>query len=185
MAYSGIANAGYMLLGVAAGTPAGYASAVFFVVVYVVSVLGLMLVVAAEGPTMEEIAGLVKRRPVAAWSTIGFLFSLIGFPPMVGFYGKLTVFGSALKVGYTWPIAVAAIVSVISAGYAFAIIRAMFTPGESAPEAIDRPAIEEASAYPQMPLVAGSVILVLALLTVFLGLATEPIVKLLSAAVGG
>lgn len=185
MAYSGIANAGYMLLGVAAGTAAGYASAVFFAVVYVVGVLGLMLVVAAEGPMMQDIAGLVHRRPVAAWSSIGFLFSLIGFPPMVGFYGKLTVFGSALDVGFVWPVVVAIIMSVISAGYAFAIIRAMFTPGESAPEEIIRPSIEEASAYPQMPVVAGTVILTLAILSVLLGIVTQPLVDLLRAAVGG
>jgi NADH-quinone oxidoreductase subunit N len=182
VAYSGIANMGYMLLGVSSHSAAGYAGALFFVAVYVVSVLGLLLVVAQEGATMQDVAGLVKRRPVAAWSAIGFLFSLIGFPPMVGFYGKLIVFGAALHAGHPWAVVIAIIMSVVSAGYAFNIIRAMFTPGESAPEAVDRPSLEEATTYRQMPVLAGGVILVLAMLTVFMGIFTQPIVDLFKAA---
>jgi proton-translocating NADH-quinone oxidoreductase chain N len=89
IAYSGISNAGFMMLGVAAGTAAGYAGAVLLVVFYSVSVLGLLLVVAQEGATLQDVAGLIKRRPYAAWASVAFLFSIIGFPPFIGFYGKL------------------------------------------------------------------------------------------------
>lgn len=181
IAYSGIANAGYMMLGVATATPNGYASAVFFSVVYVVGVLGLMLCVAPEGSTLQDVAGLVKRRPLAAWASVGFLFSLIGFPPMAGFNGKLTVFGSALSAGYMWAVVVAILLSVVSAGYAFAIIRAMFTPGEGAPEAVDRPALEETAQVRQMPVFSNVVILVLVVLVLGLGIVTEPVVRLIAA----
>lgn len=181
IAYSGIANAGYLLLGLGAANLAGYASSMFFVVVYTVGVMGLLLVVAAEGSTMSDIAGLVRRRPLEAWCSIGFLFSLIGFPPMAGFYGKLTVFGSALGAGYTIPVVVAVIMSIISAGYAFNVIRAMFTPGENAPEEVVREPIELTSSYPQWRLLAGTVVLALALLTIALGVIAQPLVNLLQA----
>ena len=181
VAYSGISMAGYMMLGVAAATPAGYASAVFLVAVYAVSVLGLMLVVAQEGGTFADIAGLVKRRPVAAWSAVVYLFSIIGFPPMVGFYGKLGVLSAAYRAGYFIPVLIAVLMSVVAGGYAFAVIRAMFTPGEGAPEETGIPAPVDATEYPQAPALAGTVIVVLAGLSLGLGLIAEPLISLLQA----
>ena len=180
VAYSGIANIGYMLLGVSAASVNGFASAAFFVVVYAVGVLGLLLVFAQEGPELQDVAGLVKRRPYAAWCSVAFLFSLIGFPPMVGFFGKLSVFSAAFHAGYIWAVVVAILMSVVSAGYAFNIIRAMFTPGEGAPEVVLRPSLEESTTYRQMPVLAASVIFVLMLLVLGLGLVAEPLVKLLT-----
>jgi NADH-quinone oxidoreductase subunit N len=179
VAYSGIANVGYMLLGIASGSSAGMASAVFYVVVYAVGVLGLMLVIAQEGPGMADIAGLVRRRPYAAWSSVGFLFSIIGFPPLVGFFGKFAVFSAAYNAGYLWAVVVGILTSVVAAGYAFNILRAMFTPGESAPEEIIRPSMEESSAYRQHPVLAASIILALALTVVGLGLIADPLVRML------
>ena len=182
VAYSGIANAGYMMLGLAAHSVAGYASTVFFVVIYAVSVLGLLLVVAQEGPTLQDVAGLVRTRAYAAWCAVGFLFSLIGFPPMVGFFGKLTVFGAAFGAGEYFAVVVAILMSVVSAGYAFRVIRAMFTPGEGAPEMVEREPIEKTATVPQWPVLAATVILVLAILTIALGVATQPLVSMLAAA---
>lgn len=182
LAYSGIANAGYMLLGVSAATNAGLTGAVLFVVVYATALLGQLLVVAQEGPTLSDVAGLVKTRPYAAWCSVAFLFSLIGFPPLAGFYGKLIVFSAAMSVGNAIAAWVAILMSVVSAGYAFTIIRAMFTPGEGAPEMIERDPIEVTSTYKQRPLVAAGVILTLTLLVIGLGIATEPLAQLIGAA---
>lgn len=181
VAYSGIANIGYALLAVSAGTPQGYASAVFYIFAYALASLGLLLVVAQEGATLQDVAGLVKRRPYAAWTAVAFLFSIIGFPPFIGFYGKLAAFSAALHAGHAWAVVVAVIFSVIAGGYAFKMIRAMFTPGESAPEMVERPSLEESSAYRQYPVLAASVILVIAALTLGLGLVTEPVVALFEA----
>jgi NADH-quinone oxidoreductase subunit N len=179
IAYSGIGNIGYMLLGISAGTVAGFSGAVFFVVIYAVAVVGQMLVIAQEGPTLTDLAGLVRRRPYAAWCSVGFLFSLIGFPPMVGFFGKLAVFSAAYNVGYGWAVFIAILVSVVSAGYAFNILRAMFTPGEGAPADYDRPMFEETTSYRQFPALAGLVIFVLTFLSIGLGIIAQPLVQLL------
>lgn len=181
-AYSGVASSGYMLLGVSAGTVEGYSAAIFFVVVYVVGVLGLLLSVAQEGATFQDIAGLVNRRPYAAWSSVVFLFSIIGFPPMVGFFGKLTTFSASFAAGNTWAVVVAILMSVVSGGYAFNVIRAMFTPGEGAPEQLDRPSLEQVATVAQWPVVAGAVVMVLVALVLGLGIVTEPVVALLATA---
>jgi NADH-quinone oxidoreductase subunit N len=180
IAYSGIGNIGYMLLGISAGSVEGAAGAVFFVVVYAVCVVGQVLVFAQEGPMLADLAGLVHRRPYAAWASVAFLFSLIGFPPMVGFFGKLAVFSAAYAVGNAWAVFVAILVSVISAGYAFNILRAMFTPGEGAPEDVERPMLEETTTYRQYPVVAAAVVLLLAVLVIGLGVIAQPLVNMLS-----
>jgi NADH-quinone oxidoreductase subunit N len=201
MAYSGIGNIGYMLLGISSGSVEGAAGAVFFVVVYAVGMVGQMLVVAQEGPTLKDVAGLVHRRPYAAWCSVGFLFSLIGFPPLVGFFGKLAVFSAAYDAGYGWAVAVAIVVSVVSAGYAFNIIRTMFTPGEGTsqgwhgpkprlrelygirgealPGDWDRPMLEETTTYKQYPALAATVIFVLTFLVIGLGIVAQPLIQML------
>jgi NADH-quinone oxidoreductase subunit N len=181
VAYSGIANAGYMMLGISAATSAGYASAVFLVFVYALCAMGLMLVVAQEGSTLQDLAGLVKRRPVAAWSAVSLLFSIIGFPPMVGFYGKIGVLSAAYTAGYFLPTLLAVLMSVVAGGYAFGVIRAMFTPGEGAPLEVERPSLDEMTAYPQWPVAAGGVIVTLAFLSLALGIVAEPLINLLQA----
>ncbi len=179
VAYSGISMVGYALLGASAATPSGYAAAVFLIVVYAISVLGLMLVVAQEGGTFADVAGLVKRRPVEAWATVVYLFSIIGFPPMVGFYGKLGVLSAAYRAGYFIPVVIGVLMSVVAGGYAFAVIRAMFTPGEGAPVETGDPMLEQTTDYPQSPRAAAAVIVTLAALTVGLGLVADPLLNLL------
>jgi NADH:ubiquinone oxidoreductase subunit 2 (subunit N) len=73
------------------------------------------------------------------------------------------------------------LMSVVAGGYAFAVIRSMFTPGEGAPEETGNPTLEQTTDYPQSPRVAAAVILVLAALTVGLGLIADPLVNLLQA----
>ena len=165
-----------MLLGIAAGSTLGLAGAVFFVVVYAVGVVGLMLVIAEEGPMLADIAGLVQRRPYAAWCSVAFLFSLIGFPPLVGFFGKLAVFSAAYNAGYGWAVVVAILVSVVSAGYAFNILRAMFTPAR-VPRGRGAPHARGEDDVSPVPGAGGAVIFVLTILVIGLGLVAQPLIQ--------
>ncbi|MDZ4169766.1 MAG: NADH-quinone oxidoreductase subunit N [Coriobacteriia bacterium] len=126
MAYSGVAHTGYLMLGAAGITAAGYGAAVFYALAYAIPSLGLMLLVAEEGVTVDDFAGFFSRRPAAAWGTVIMLASLIGIPPLVGFFGKLYVFSSALAAGLAPWVVVAVLTSVVSAAYYLRIVRSAF-----------------------------------------------------------
>jgi NADH-quinone oxidoreductase subunit N len=125
MAYSGVAHSGYILLAVASGS-AGAPAAVFYAVAYAVPSLAIMLLAAEEGTALEDLGGLVSRRPALAWVLVVLLLSLVGIPPMVGFFGKLYLFTSAVSAGLLWPVLIAVAMSVVSAGYYFRILRQAF-----------------------------------------------------------
>ncbi|MCX8007024.1 MAG: NADH-quinone oxidoreductase subunit N [Coriobacteriia bacterium] len=129
MAYSGIAHSGYVLLALGAGSP----SAIAYAVIYAIPSMAVMLLAAEEGAAVEDWSGLVQRRPAAAWALVVLLLSLVGVPPMAGFFGKLSVFGAALHAGRTALVVVAVLMSVVSAGYYFRLIRPAFF-AEGAPE---------------------------------------------------
>ncbi len=119
LAYSSIAHAGYMLVGISAALATlptsetaidGIAAAVVYLVVYAVAAAGLFATLAwlgGEGREIEgvdELAGLGRTHPTAAAALAVFLFSLAGLPPLAGFWGKFSVFGSALAaVAEEWP----------------------------------------------------------------------------------
>jgi NADH-quinone oxidoreductase subunit N len=126
MAYSGVAHTGYLLLGVAALSTAGYGSAVLYALAYAVPSLGIMLVIAEEGNAISDFAGLFKRRPTATWGLVVMLVSLIGIPPLIGFFGKLSVFSAAVSAGLVTWVVVAVLTSVVSAGYYLRIVREAF-----------------------------------------------------------
>ena len=126
MAYSGVAHSGYLLLGATTLSGGGYVAALFYAAAYAFPSLGVMLVAAEEGSTLGDFNGLSSRRPAAAWATVAMLLSLIGIPPLAGFFGKLFLFQSALGGGQTVLVVLAVIMSVVSAGYYLRIVRAMF-----------------------------------------------------------
>ena len=133
LAYSSINNVGFALVGLACGTPAGAASVLVYMTVYLVMTLGSFLVVLqmrdVEGrpvETMASLAGLSRTRPALATAMAMFMFSLAGIPPLFGFYPKLAVFNAAVQAGL-FPLAVAAVVgSVVGAYYYLRIIKGMF-----------------------------------------------------------
>ena len=125
MAYSGVAHSGYILLAVAAGGAGGHA-AVFYAVAYAVPSMALMLLGAEEGTAFDDLGGLAARRPAIAWAAVAWLLSLVGIPPMVGFFGKLSMFTAAVEGGLLWLVLVAVAMSVVSAGYYFRVLRALF-----------------------------------------------------------
>lgn len=120
LAYSSIAHAGYILLGILAGS----ASAVmFYLTAYAAMNLGAFAVVmymagpGAEFTRTEDLKGLARRNPSVAGALAVFMFSLAGIPPLVGFFGKFQVFGAAVNAGYTGLVIVAVLASVASAYY--------------------------------------------------------------------
>ena len=111
LAYSSIAHAGYMLIGLAVGLAAtgtrgwdGIAALLFYLCVYAVATIGTFAALAYLGwrnheiNGIDELAGLGRTHPTLAAALAIFMFSLAGIPPLAGFWGKLTIFGSALCV---------------------------------------------------------------------------------------
>jgi NADH-quinone oxidoreductase subunit N len=133
LAYSSINNVGFLLIGLAAGTEAGIAGMLTYLVIYVVMTLGgficLMQLKGSDGLIKEgiaDIAGLSKTRPMLAAAIAVFMFSLAGIPPLFGFWGKLVVFNAAVAAGLL-PLAVIGIVaSVIGAFYYLKVIKVMY-----------------------------------------------------------
>ena len=132
LAYSSIANVGFMLIGLAAATPAGVSAVLLYLTVYLVMTLGSFLAILqlrkTDGTMVEEIsslAGLWKKRPALAAAMAVFMFSLAGIPPLFGFWPKLMVFQAAVSAGLLPLAIVGAIASVIGAFYYLRVIKVM------------------------------------------------------------
>ncbi len=134
MAYSSIANMGYALIGVAAGTAEGVQSVMVYMAIYAVMTLGsfavIMLMRREDRPleNIDDLAGLFSQKPRMAAAMVIMMFSLSGIPPLAGFFGKLMVFMAAINQGSTLMLIVAvvgALTSVIAAFYYLRIIKIM------------------------------------------------------------
>ncbi|HWH84457.1 MAG TPA: NADH-quinone oxidoreductase subunit NuoN, partial [Burkholderiaceae bacterium] len=152
LAYSSIAQMGFMLLGLCSGVvynntiSAGnsYASSMFYIVTYVMTTLGtfgIVMLLSRRGFESEEItdlAGLAKRSPGFALVMTIFMLSLAGLPPTVGFYAKLSVLQSLVSTnvtGYVYLAVVAVVLSLVGAYYYLRVIKVMYfdEPTSSAP----------------------------------------------------
>ena len=152
-AYSSIANVGYALVGLSAGTQAGYQSMLVFMVLYMIDVTGFFACLGALNragkpmETMDDMAGLMRERPGLALAMTAFSISALGFPPFSGFWGKFYVFKAILQAGYvehTMPIGLAVSVaaiglvsSVVAAFYYLRLVKVMWF--DPAPGAVDAP----------------------------------------------
>ncbi len=139
LAYSSIANMGYALVAVAAGPEVGSRALLVFVAIYAITSLGLFGIVlsmrGANGQALEKIsdmAGLSRTRPMLALALTVLVFSVMGIPPLAGFFGKWEVFGAAVAGGVVHLALVLVIASVISAFY---YLRIMKTVWFDAPDA--------------------------------------------------
>ncbi len=132
LAYSSIAHAGYALVGLVAGGPAGVNSVLFYMLVYTVTNLGAFgFVIMLEsrgyaGETVADYAGLARRHPAAAFGMLLFMLSLGGIPPTAGFMGKLYLFAAAVNAGYVWLVVVAVLMSAVSLYYYLRIVLQMY-----------------------------------------------------------
>jgi NADH-quinone oxidoreductase subunit N len=132
LAYSSIAHAGYMLIGLAAGNYDGIAGIIFYLAAYTFMNLGAFGIVAMiEGKnetnlTLDSYSGLASRQPLLAAMLSLFMFSLAGIPPFAGFFGKYYVFIAAIKAHLTWLAIVGVISSVISVYFYLRIVVLMY-----------------------------------------------------------
>jgi len=135
LAYSSIAQAGYMLVGVVAASPRGVTATLLYLIAYALSNLGTFAAIIAfsnqtanqtSSDDIEDYAGLNKRAPALALGLIVCLLSLGGMPPTAGFIGKLYLFSAAIEKGLLWLAVAGVINSVISIACYWKIIRAMY-----------------------------------------------------------
>ena len=133
LAYSSINNVGFVLIGLAAGTPGGVAAVMSYLAIYVVMTLGSFLCVLQmrdrDGNPVEDIASLAglsqRRRGLAAALAI-FMFSLAGIPPLMGFWAKFLVFDAAVAAGLSGLAVFGIAASVIGAFYYLKIVKTMY-----------------------------------------------------------
>ena len=133
LAYSAIAHAGYMLLGVMSPGERGLAPLLYYVITYALTALGAFGVVAVvEGQggsyRLSDFAGLSRRAPAMAFCLMIFMLSLAGIPPLAGFFGKFYVFASALRAGpqgfaLLWLVALAVGMSAVSLYYYLQVLK--------------------------------------------------------------
>ncbi len=135
LAYSSVAQAGYLLIGVAVGTIQGAEATLYYLIAYGAMTMAAFAVViirereVEDGDTLDALSGYGRARPVIGIVMTVAMLSLAGFPPLAGFVGKFLLFGSAVEAEMTWLAIVGAIGSMISLGYYLRVITVMWAPG--------------------------------------------------------
>jgi NADH-quinone oxidoreductase subunit N len=173
LAYSSIAHAGYMLLGLLAGSRDGQAGILYYLAAYTggtVLSFGVLLWLARAGHEVErfeDLRGLGQRYPWAGVGMVLAMLSLMGIPPLAGFFGKFQVFYAAVQKGYIVLAVLGVLTSAVSVAYYLRPILALW---------VDRP-IETAPAAPgRAPLWVG--LALAALLVLGLGLVPSPVLEM-------
>jgi NADH-quinone oxidoreductase subunit N len=132
LAYSSIAHAGYILVGMVAGGPAGTSGILYYLLAYTFTNLGAFGVVALVGREgeanvmIDDYRGLAKVHPLLALAMSIFLFSLAGIPPTAGFIGKFTIFSAAVAQHYYWLVVIGVLTSAASVFYYFRVVMKMY-----------------------------------------------------------
>jgi len=132
LAYSTISHVGFLFLGLANGTNAGYSAAMFYAISYslmAAAAFASIIVMSRRGFEADKVSdfrGLWQRNPGHALLVLFVMASLAGIPPFIGFWAKLEVIRAALAGGLTWLAIVAVVCAVIGAFYYLRVIRAMF-----------------------------------------------------------
>ena len=136
LAYSSIAHAGYVLIGVVAGTQRGISAMLIYLMVYVFMQLGAFAIVSVlrrqdvVGDELKDLSGLYFRYPAAAFAMLIFMLSLGGLPPTAGFMGKFWLFSAAIDAGYVWLAVIGVLNSAISLYYYIRIVVFMWIKEE-------------------------------------------------------
>ncbi len=131
LAYSSIAHAGTMVIGLAVASPLGLTATLYYLIAYLLMNTGAFLGVIAVGEAtgredISAFSGLSRREPALAFMMTVVLLSLAGIPPLGGFFAKMWIFGAALQKGAVGLAVVAAINSVVSVFYYLKIVKAMY-----------------------------------------------------------
>jgi len=188
LAYSAIANAGYLLVGVVAFSEAGNTSVIFYILVYSLASLGAFGVVAVltdklgRDAEINDFNGCWKTTPGLAVAFLVFLLSLAGIPPLAGFLGKFYLFFAAIEAapkaaswndGFYWLVAFALIMSVVSLYYYLRVLKAFLVAPSDDGKAVSIAPIKIGWA-------AGVTLCLLAIAVLALGLWPEPLLNFLS-----
>jgi NADH-quinone oxidoreductase subunit N len=206
LAYSSVAQAGYMLAGVVVSTRLGAQAMVFYLAVYVAMNMAAFAVIVAReretdlGDNVRALAGLGRQRPWLAWPMTISMLALAGIPATAGFVGKFYLIDAAVSGGYTWLGVMIVIGSMISLGYYLPVIATMWMssapedsqarsasiPPASGPLAPTVPAIAGGSPELDEELTFGSlhqpeiafVAVIAATTTIFFGIVPQPLFNL-------
>jgi len=204
LAYSSVAQAGYMLAGVVASTQLGVSAVAFYLAVYLFMNLAAFGVVIAReretdyGDRIEALAGIGRTRPYLAWPMTFAMLGLAGIPATAGFIGKFYLIDAAVDSGYTWLGVVIVIGSMISLGYYLRVVAAMWMTEAPAPVtaaiggALGRPAI--AGGSPELDALSDGrradgtlpqpevalVVLLAGILTIVFGIFPQPLFDLVA-----
>ena len=187
LAYSAIANAGYLLVGVVAFSAAGNTSVIFYILVYSLASLGAFGVVAVLTDTLgrdaeiSDFNGCWTKTPGLAVAFLVFVLSLAGIPPLAGFLGKFYLFYAAIEAapeaaswhdGFYWLVSFALIMSVVSLYYYLRVLKAfLVAPSDDGKAASIAPT--------KIGWAAGVTLCLLAIAVFALGLWPEPLLELL------
>ncbi|RLD22124.1 MAG: NADH-quinone oxidoreductase subunit N, partial [Bacteroidetes bacterium] len=138
LAFSSIAQAGFILLGIIGANQLGMSTVIYFVMVYVFSNLGAFGVVQAiERATGKELIseynGLYKTNPKLSLLMTLAVFSLAGIPPLAGYFGKFFLFMGAASQGFYWLVIIAVLNTIISLYYYLLIVKALFIKQNESP----------------------------------------------------
>ncbi|NNM58608.1 MAG: NADH-quinone oxidoreductase subunit NuoN [Legionellales bacterium] len=132
LAYSSIAQMGYMLLGLVSGIGVGFGAAMFYIIVYAIMSLGafgvLMLIsrTGFEVHSINDLRGLNRRNPWLAFMMLLVMFSMAGIPPSAGFFAKIAVLVALVHVHLVWLAALALIFAIIGAYYYLCVVKVMY-----------------------------------------------------------
>jgi NADH-quinone oxidoreductase subunit N len=147
LAYSSVAQAGYMLAGVVVTTKLGIAATVFYLAIYVVMNMAAFAVIVAReretglGDDISSLYGLGAQRPALAWPMTIAMLALAGFPATAGFFGKIYLINAAVNNGYAWLGVVIVLGSAVSLAYYLRVVAAVWMRDAPAPLVAARPAI--------------------------------------------
>ncbi len=165
LAYSAIAHVGFILLGLIAGSPIGFAGAMFYVLSYALmstGAFGMIILLGRKGfeaENLDDFKGLAERNPWFGFIMLCLMFSMAGVPPFIGFWAKWAVLKELVASGVVWLAAVAVGLSIIGAFYYLRVVKLMY---------FDKPeAMTAIQSSPRMRLVLsinGLAILILGLL---------------------
>ncbi len=132
LAFSSVAHAGYIMMGLVSGSQYGYSGIVFYLTAYMLMQIGSFVIVAIlerngeKYLELSDYAGLSKRHPVLAAFMAIFMLSLAGIPPFAGFFGKYYLFTAAIDAGFLWLTLVGVLSSIISVYFYIGLIVKMY-----------------------------------------------------------
>jgi len=176
LAYSSIAQAGFILVGVVAASREGLAASMFYLIAYAFTTIGAFAVIAmvrdasGEATHLSKWAGLGKKSPLVASVFAIFMLSLAGIPLTSGFIGKFSVFTAAIASGAVWLVIIAVVASLIAAFFYVRVIVLMFFSDPTP----DTASVVVPSAFTTIALAAGATV------TIVLGVVPQPVLELVN-----